>query len=204
MKRSSQPLAAAFLAMLPWPGIDAATAQDGIQNGVEVVAGTASDSHGRVVVNIAAGTGNQQAAQTSIAVGDIASTTGLLRQRALSLSDGPDAPASVDVAQGAFTGNSGLLSVNISAGRLNQSANLSQLAVGKFVAMSDQLLEQSRASTEPSGGTGSAASATNDTVTLKDGAFADNSGLVQLNLIGGARNSSANIFQLSMSAGSNP
>ena len=180
-------------------GMGAAAAQDQIVVGP----GTVSGSQGRVAINVAAGTSNQQAAQTSIALGDAAAASGSLQQVAPA-SLGDDPATMVTVAPGAFTGNSGLLSINISAGRLNQSANLSQLAVGKIVAMSDQLLEQSRASTEPSGSAGGAASTTNDTVALADTAFGDNSGLVQLNLIGGARNSSANIFQLSMSAGSHP
>ena len=165
--------------------------------------GTVSGSDGRISINIAAGAGNQQMAAVSVAVGDFATTTGVAQQFLFAPS-GEDRTTSIDIPKDAFTGVSGLLSINISAGTLNQSANLAQLAVGSIAALSDQLLEQARASTEPRGGTGSAADTPNDAIHLSDGAFADNSGLVQLNLVGGERNSSANVFQLSFSAGANP
>jgi len=186
-----------------WPVHAGAQEADVPQEQVTVQPGTIKDSSGRISVNLAAGTGNQQMAGATVALGAIAGSTGIARQIILT-PDASDRITLIEVPDDAFAGNSGLLSINISAGTFNQSANLAQLAMGSIVAMSDQLLEQSRASTEPSGGTGSAANAPNDAIKLSDGAFRDNSGLVQLNLIGGERNSSANIFQLSMSAGSNP
>ena len=68
--------------------------------------------------------------------------------------------------------------------------------------MSDTALSQARASHEPTGGPDSGA-LQDRTVAIGDGAFANSSGLVQVSLIGGDRNSSANIFALAASAGAN-
>lgn len=196
-------LCTVLAALLAWPSGSTAQEVDATQDQVTVLPGTIKDSSGRISINLAAGTGNQQIAAAAVAVGKIAAIEGVARQSILTSSESDEATA-ISIPAGAFTGNSGLLSINISAGSLNQSANLAQLAVGNIAAMSDQLLEQSRASTEPSGGTGAAATSPNDAIALGESAFGDNRGLVQINLIGGERNSSANIFQLSMSTGSNP
>lgn len=204
MIRRSARAAGLALAVLPGAWASCAFAQgDQARDQVLVPSGMVKDSDGRISINMAAGAGNQQLSGATVAVGDVAAVAGIARQT-IATSDPGDRETLITVQDGAFAGNSGLLSVNISAGNQNQSANLAQLAVGNLMATSDELLEQSRASTEPKGGTTGAAADPNDTIHLSDGAFADNSGLVQVNLVGGERNSSANTFQLTGLAGNNP
>lgn len=87
--------------------------------------------------------------------------------------------------------------INIAAGNQNQMANLAAVAIGNHEALSDQLLSQSRASIEPNGSTGGTGDR-NDSIQISDNAFRDSSGLIQVNLIGGERNSSSNIFVMSV------
>jgi hypothetical protein len=96
------------------------------------------------------------------------------------------------------------VSLNITAGTQNQSANLAALAIGPAGALSDQLLAQSRAPIEPSGGTAQSATGPNDVIAIGEDAFGQGSGLFQGNLIGGERNSSANTFSLTVAVGGQP
>ncbi len=161
--------------------------------------GQGSDHTGRLAVNVAAGDQNQQLASAVIAIGEIAATSEVVVQKAAA--GGPDEATSLVISGTAFSGNSGLVSLNLTAGSQNQSANLASFAIGQSGALTDQLLEQSRAPTQPSGGTQAASATRNDTVAISDDAFGDGSGLFQANLIGGERNSSANTFSLIVSAG---
>lgn len=180
-----------------------AQAQDVTQPSDEVTVGadTLNGASGRIAVNIAAGNGNQQLASAQLAIGGFPASRGVAQQAILT-PDRADHSTSVAIADGAFANVSGLFSLNVSAGVQNQSANLAQLSLGASGALSDQMLAQTRATTSPNGGTAYAASSPNDAVELGDTAFADNRGLIQVNLVGGERNSSANTFQLSVSAGS--
>ena len=182
-----------------------AVAQDNpAPHDVAIVAeGDGSGNSGRIAVNIAAGSRNQQIGSAVIAVGELPIGT----QSTGQLIDTPamtDRQTLVSVGPGAFSNNSGLLSLNVAAGNQNQSANLALLAVGTAGVVSDQMLAQSSAPTNPAGSSARGLEASNDTVTIGDGAFSGNSGLVQINLVGGERNSSANTFALNVSAGGNP
>jgi len=70
--------------------------------------------------------------------------------------------------------------------------------------VSDQMLAQSSAPTDPAGPSAQALRPSNDSIDIDDAAFAGNSGLVQMNVVGGERNSSANTFALNISAGGKP
>jgi hypothetical protein len=164
--------------------------------------GEGAGHSGRLAVNIAAGNGNQQASSAILAIGDVALTQGQIIQHA-EASEG-DRATQIVLGPGAFAGTSGFVSINISAGTQNQSANLAALAIGRSGALSDELLAQTRAPHEPSGGTAMAATGGNDTIAIDDGAFAQGSGLFQANLMGGERNSSANTFSLTVTAGGQP
>lgn len=185
------------------PDAASSEAEEEYQNHVMAGPGTVSGANGRVAVNLAAGNGNQQISSAVVALGGVAVGQNNAFQ-AIALGNAGDRETMVEILDDAFVGNSGLISLNISAGNQNQSANLALLAIGNLVTMSDQNLAQTRAPIEPEGGSGEGAGLPNDTVKLSDGAFRENSGLVQLNLIGGERNSSANTFQLSISAGNLP
>ena len=173
-----------------------------MEDRVTVGSGDGSGNVGRLAVNIAAGDQNQQLSSATLAIGDVAAAGGSAIQRAAV--DGGDSAARVHIADDAFTGNSGIISLNISAGRQNQSANLAAFAIGQSGALTEQYLEQSRAPVEPPGGMATEPAAPNDTVEISDDAFGQSSGLFQANLIGGERNSSANTFSLTISAGGQP
>ena len=164
--------------------------------------GDGAGHNGRIAVNIAAGNGNQQASSAILAIGDAALTHGRIIQHAAT--GAGDRATRIELGPGAFAGMSGLASINITAGTQNQSANLATLAIGQTGALSDQLLSQTRAPTEPNGGTPQAANGPNDVITIADDAFGQGSGLFQGNLIGGERNSSANTFSLTVTAGGQP
>lgn len=158
---------------------------------------------GTGTVNVAAGNTNQQQNAALLASGGFASDLATVRQQ---MDDASDSHGSLSatVADGSFAGSSGWLAINGAAGSGNQQANLAIIALGTTgAAMSDTALSQARASHEPTGGPDSQAAAGDRAVAIGGGAFANSSGLVQVSLIGGDRNSSANILALSASAGAN-
>lgn len=195
-------LAMAVGPILPVGGLCAQDAADP-DNAVIVTAGEGAGHTGRLAVNIAAGNHNQQAASALVAQGDVAVTLGAITQ--ISTSTGSEDTANrIAIGAGAFAGNAGLVSLNITAGTQNQSANLAALTIGPAGALSDLLLEQSRAPIEPSGGTAQSATGPNDVIAIGDDAFGQGSGLFQANVIGGERNSSANTFSLTVTVGGQP
>jgi hypothetical protein len=195
-------LAMAVGQILPVGGLCAQDAADP-DNAVIVTTGEGAGHTGRFAVNIAAGNHNQQAASALVAQGDVAVTLGAITQ--ISTSTGSEDTANrIAIGAGAFAGNAGLVSLNITAGTQNQSANLAALTIGPAGALSDLLLEQSRAPIEPSGGTAQSATGPNDVIAIGDDAFGQGSGLFQANVIGGERNSSANTFSLTVKVGGQP
>ena len=187
-------LALIALALTP-----ALSAQVPTQSSDEVIvpAGTSAGSNGRIAINIAAGTGNQQLGDAIVATGNIALASEVAVQRSESMPQG-DRTTAVTLQAGAFSRIGGLTSVNVTAGSQNQMANLAALAIGDNGALSDQLLEQSRAPTEPKGGGLTTPLSSNDRVDVSDTALGNGSGLIQVNLIGGEGNTSANTFALTV------
>lgn len=200
--RAASLLSPAFALLVVAPP---AMAQDeaAAQDSVSVAEGEGSGNGGRIAVNIAAGSQNQQIGSAVIAIGELPIGTQSADQH-IDTPDMTDRQARIDVRPGAFSNNSGLLSLNIAAGNQNQSANLALLTVGTAGVVSDQMLAQSSAPTKPAGLSARGLDAPNDTVSIDDSALSGNSGLVQVNLVGGERNSSANTFALNVSAGGNP
>ena len=170
---------------------------------IVVPADTATGSSGRIAVTLAAGDNNQQVGDAAIAIGDIALITQSVSQR-MSGPGPTDHITDITVEDGAFAGTNGLTSINITAGSQNQMANLAALAIGNSGAMSDQLLEQSRAPTQPNGGSPEGAMPANDRIAIGETAFGNGNGLIQVNLIGGEGNSSANTFALSIAGDGSP
>ncbi|TXH01442.1 MAG: hypothetical protein E6R09_06595 [Rhodocyclaceae bacterium] len=164
----------------------------GTTDAVPAIAGVS----GRLAVNLASGIGNQQINGAVIAMGETALASGVAAQMMLGTDDS-DRATRIALEGDAFSRVSGMASINITAGAHNQSANLAVLSLGNQEALSDQLLSQSRASIEPNGSTGGTGDR-NDTIEIGGNTFRDNSGLIQVNLIGGERNSSANVFVLSV------
>lgn len=168
----------------------AATAQS-----TAVLSATDLPGNGRVAVNVAAGHGNQEANVAVIAIGDHAVTpTSLVQSR----ENGPSAggPVTAQIEDNTLAGSSGLIAVNVAAGNDNQLANLAVIAIGiEAPPASTLLLDQARASQQPSGSPGSPVSS-EAVAELAGTAFAGSTGLVQVNLVGGERNSSSNTFAL--------
>ena len=174
-----------------------------VSDEVVVASNTAAGSTGRIAVNIAAGDTNQQAGSAVVAIGDIALAAQSVSQRMSGMA-ASDHITDITVGDGAFAGTTGLISINITAGAQNQMANLALLAVGNSGVMSDQLLEQSRAPILPKGGSLEGTVPANDRIAVGDSAFGDGHGLIQVNLIGGEGNSSANTFGLSIAGEGSP
>lgn len=158
-------------------------------------------SSGVAGVNIAAGNNNQQANVGVIASGGTAIATGTVIQRANSATAPRSGAASALIEGSAFSGSAGMIAVNVASGNDNQQANLALIAVGiDAPPIADATLSQTRGSLSaapaitpsdhPDGVTG-----------IGPDAFANGSGLVQLSLIGGDRNTSANSFTLTVPAG---
>jgi hypothetical protein len=192
---------AAAGALVPWSVPALAQASEGPHDQVVIGDSEGGEVSGRLAVNIAAGNGNQQIGAASVAVGDVATTVDSVQQSIVGI-DPSDRATRIAIDGNAFSNNSGLISINVTAGLQNQSANLASLAVGNSGALTDQMLAQSRAPLNPTGVSGGGAGASNDSVDISDDAFGESSGLIQVNLIGGERNSSANTFALNVSAGS--
>jgi hypothetical protein len=151
---------------------------------------------GRVAVNASAGNDNQEANAVAIAIGDIAVGAGQLHQSTMGAPKQRALQATAVIVGDAFAGSSGMIAVNAIAGSENQAANLAVFALGiEGPALADSMLSQTRSSQQPTGDPVQFA-ASSTLATVSDGAFAGSSGLVQVNLIGGERNSSANLFAL--------
>lgn len=185
------------------PSAGHAQEQAAAQDEVVIAADEGSGNSGRLAINIASGSQNQQAAAATIVIGNIASQAIAVHQ-IIANADQADRTTSIAIGPGALSNNSGMVSINLTAGNQNQSANLAALVIGNLGAVSDLMLAQARAPTEPSGPSAQGLDPRNDSVIVDDTALGGNSGLVQINLIGGERNSSANTFALNVSAGGNP
>lgn len=200
IRGSSRPLAAdaagviaAIILLLPAPAL--------AQNDVSIRGGT---TVGVTNVNAASGNNNQQLNAGVIGQADAAFSLGTARQHNGS-SSGSSGDAAAAFAPRSFAGSSGWTAVNGVSGNDNQQANLAAFAIGiEAGAAADALLSQTRASHEPAGRPQGAAGDPDRSVAIGDGAFENSSGLVQVSLIGGDRNSSANTFALSISGDAKP
>lgn len=191
-------------ALLPLlvPGVAAAQTTPQPQSTAVLSAGDTVSS-GRIAINIAAGNLNQEANVAVIAAGAQTATPTALTQSlgTSSASAGSAGSASARIEDGALAGASGLVAVNVAAGNGNQLANLAIIAIGIDAPIaSEPLLEQARASQQPSGLPGGSTTP-EASAQLASSAFEGSTGLVQANLVGGERNSSSNTFVLTVEAG---
>ena len=147
--------------------------------------------------NAASGANNQQANVGIIASGQTALGFGSITQITESAADSGGQAARVALGPNAFAGSTGWIAVNGGAGANNQQANMAIMALGsESLVVSDLTLERTRSSREPMGENGATAETPSRFVALGDGAFKDSSGIVQLSLVGGDRNTTANTFAL--------
>ncbi len=154
-------------------------------------------------LNIAAGDGNQQANVASVASGDFAVNTVIVSQ----FTDQPEPDEartySARISGDAFAGSHGLTAINVASGSGNQQANLTLITTGlEGQIASTSLLSQSRASSEPHG-VSEPSDASEHIAQIDSTAFGNSSGIVQVNLIGGTGNTSANVAVLSIQASTN-
>ncbi len=152
-------------------------------------------------LNIAAGNHNQQTNVAAVSAGGFAASAATVTQ----ITDQPAPPEartySALISDDAFADSHGLTAVNIAAGSGNQQANIALIATGlEGRVATNAALAQTRASFEPHGA-GDQAAASQFTAQIEPTAFRDSSGIVQVSLIGGTGNASANVAVLSMEAG---
>jgi hypothetical protein len=172
----------------------------------------ASGTSGRIAVNAAAGTFNQQANAAVIGSAETVLTKNVVIQvmgvnNVCTLIEGQcGTPEHVDqkalISGDAFSHANGTIAVNAAAGVENQQANLAMFGITNGIdgrAASLQLLGQVRASKEPAVNLG--ASTAEQTADIGPGAFSFAIGLVQVNATAGERNSSANLFGLTITGG---
>lgn len=189
-------LAAALL--LLWPAAAPALAQSVIDIDGGQVSGAAT-------INAAAGARNQQLNAAAVAAGGFAHAHAGASQHHAAPQSPATPSATATIADGAFAGSSGWIAVNGAAGSDNQQANLAAFAFGIEVGTAaDAALSQTRASQGPAGRPAQSPDALERRVGIADNAFEDASGLIQVSLIGGDRNTSANTFALSVSADAGP
>ncbi|MBC8117203.1 MAG: hypothetical protein H7062_22640 [Candidatus Saccharimonas sp.] len=201
------PLAIASLAAV----LIAATSAAAQSSDIVTIAPEASEASGRIAVNVAAGTLNQQANAAVLSESENALLANIVQQHLIGntvctfaagecASDANVQKATI--ADGAFTGVSGAIAVNGAAGVENQQANLASFGIANGIdsrVIALTMLSQVRASTEPAGDPD--APAAEKAADISSQAFTDASGLVQINLTAGERNSSANLFALTITGG---
>jgi hypothetical protein len=158
-------------------------------------------SQGRVGVNAAAGEFNEQVNSAVIAVGNMAVLTNSVSQHIGDNSAAESGPQNASITGTAFSDSHGAIAVNGVAGTENQQANLAAIGIGiEGPVASLEVLSQTRASQEPAGYQNEPDLAKSN-AEIGPQAFAESSGLVQVNLTAGERNSSANLFALSITEG---
>ena len=159
-----------------------------------------TQSEGRIGVNAAAGDLNEQVNSAAIAIGDTAIATNVVRQHIGDNTVSPSDAQNASITGTAFSDSHGAIAVNGAAGTENQQANLAAIGIGiDGPVVSLDMLSQTRSSQEPAG-------YQNEPDLTKHAeigpdAFEQSSGLVQVNLTAGERNSSANLFALSITEG---
>ena len=149
-------------------------------------------------INIAAGNDNQQVNTAAVASGEVAVATTTVTQ----ISDQTASPQartySARITGDAFAQSHGLTAVNVAAGSGNQQANVTLIATGlEGRVATNAALAQTRASSQPHG-VGEPSAAAEFTAQIDSTAFRNSSGIVQVSLIGGTGNASANVAVLSM------
>jgi hypothetical protein len=157
-------------------------------------------AEGRIGVNAAAGDFNEQVNSAVIANGGTSVLTNVVNQYIGDNTVSESGPQSATITGTAFSDSQGAIAVNGAAGTENQQANLASIGIGiEGGVASLEMLSQTRSSQEPAG-------YQNEPDLTKHAeigpdAFEQSSGLVQVNLTAGERNSSANLFALSITEG---
>ncbi len=155
-------------------------------------------------VNQAAGDGNLQFNAVAVALSETGSAGALtiVVQHTDSIPDGAAFQAIARIDDQAFAGAQGLISVNQVSGRYNQQANLIAAALGvDGLVLAEAELSQSRSDSVPPEGFQTAGTRQ---AQVAEGAFRDAFGVIQVNQVAGAYNTTFNRFLFSLLAGSNP
>lgn len=149
--------------------------------------------NGVMMINQAAGTGQQQVNARALAAGDVAQTRIRVTQnRDLIVEEHLLLDASARIQGDAFSQGNGVLGVNQSAGIGNQQINAFRIELGAMPeSVDDGGLAQSAAPSSFSSGAVAPQSGER-MVSIDDQAFADSRGVVQLNQSAGAGNRMVN------------
>ena len=163
---------------------------------VSVIDGeVASNAHGRIAINQAAGDANQQANAAAIAISAQAASAAVdVSQKIHGFSGNMPDVAVARIGQNAFANASGLIAVNQSSGVANAQSNSVAVAMGINGEVGDEAL--SAAIPDAAGLVRAGASSGLRIVGVDDTAFRGARGVVQLNQTAGAGNSSSNNFAL--------
>lgn len=205
IRRPSQPRSAALLlatcavALMPTLGAAQSVRAAAVSGTSAIEAGAFQGATGMVSVNEAAGLNNAQANQAAIAASPLgqAETNGAQTATAAARV----AHASTTIATGAFAGITGALMVNQAAGAANLQRNsvvLGAAAKGVETATDSEL---SAAASVQGRLDGSVALHGVREVSIGNGAFANVTGIAQINQTAGAGNATANSFVLRPPAG---
>ncbi len=152
---------------------------------------------GVLMINQAAGDGQQQANVRALAIGSStnaqASAATNVWQSSKDLpANPPGIDASANIGGGSFTSSQGVLGINQGVGSGNQQINAMRIAVGSFPqGLDDSALAQQ--SVRPSNLSGATEPLIGErTVSVDDSAFSNSRGVVQLNQSAGVGNRSIN------------
>lgn len=154
---------------------------------------TGANYEGVIMINQAAGVGQQQANVRAISVGD----TPAARIKVTQSSDAPSANTSLPAAashiqSNAFSNGNGVLGINQSAGVGNQHINVFRIEIGSFPeGLDDRGLAQSAALSFANSGAAVLQEGDRQ-VKVDDQAFSGSSGVVQLNQSAGVGNRTVN------------
>lgn len=153
-----------------------------VQNSAQHVAGA-------LHLNISAGSYNQSINATQIATGcTVQGGSRLAQQQEVNVLG--NSLNQIDIGQGAFNHNSGLLAVNLLAGNANQAINQASILQGALTEQDDNLLAQQLAQVD------GPAKAVTGGIRLSPQSLKGNSGIVQLSAVSGERNQVANHIQI--------
>lgn len=165
--------------------------------------GVLGNARGVIAVNMAAGDGNVQMNATALAAnagkGVAQAQVSGLQMTEMDTGSAPDV-AMANIAQGAFAGAAGLISVNQASGQGNAQANGLAIALG----IDGEVVAESVLGATVSG-QGLVEMERNrgmvQSVTVDDTAFAGARGVVQINQLAGSGNATANNLSLSIRLG---
>lgn len=164
--------------------------------------GALAQGAGSLALNQSAGSGNAQANLAVLGLSEGALQLGVdSKQQAAPAFQGKHAAALAAIDARAFSGASGLIALNQAAGDGNMQVNLALVGVASWAELSIDQLGVANVAPAPDGAPDTSTALRAPRATIADSAFAGARGIVQVSQLAGAGNSTANIFALRVSVG---